>query len=196
MVTINGRTYKGDSLRIDNNKIYIDGKLIDDTIEDTKTAKKSWFSMFKSAFDVSKQLLTTIEISGDVKINATNSNIRVIGDITVDAENAILNSNIICNSLRSKGDVNCGDITTDSFSANNVQCGDVNADDVNVSSIECGDLNCDDLKSQHMDVRGDLNCDDINTSIINVQGDVNCGDIDGNVKASEINAGTIHMKNE
>lgn len=196
MVTVNGRTYKGDSLKIDNNKIYIDGVLIDDTVEDTKTAKKSWFSGFSSMFNVTKQLLTTIEISGDVKINATNSNIRVMGDLTVDAESALLNSSVTCDNLRSKGDINCGDINTDYFSANNVQCGDINADEFNTSSVECNDLNCDDVKSQHMDVRGDLSCGDIITSIINVEGDVDCSDIDGNVKASEINASTIYMKNE
>ncbi len=57
-------------------------------------------------------------------------------------------------------------------------------------------MSCDDLKTQHLEVKGDLNCDDVNAASVIVGGDMNCGDINGNVKASEINAGSIYMGNE
>lgn len=191
-INVNGKIYKGDNLRINNNKVYIDGKIAG---ENDATEDKLWFrQMSASLFNIPKNMLMRIEISGVVQLIAENSSINILGNVIATDKNAIKNCDITCNTLTAESDLECGDINATTITANNITSGDINGNDIviNAKTMECADVNCNDMTASDLHVNGDLSCDDVNTQTITVSGDMNCGNVHGNVDASEINAGSIY----
>ena len=188
----NGKTYKGNNLTIINDKIYIDGELVDNAKTRPNGEKRSIKDLFWSMFSISNILQQSIVLSGDVKVSAQNSTITINGDLTINNEDGLTGCDVSCNDLKAETVV-CNDINSDNFTAKGVQCNEVNADDFTANSIYVkGDLNCDDIKATSIEVGKDLNCDDIETTTISVTGDVNCDDIRGNVNCSgDVTADTI-----
>lgn len=197
-ININGKTYKGDNLRIENNKVYIDGKLTEDTTDTLNTEKSTFRQMLANVLNVPKNLLMRIEVSGIVSMTANNSTLNILGDVTVTEDGAFNKCDVTCNVLTSERDLVCNDISADELTinaksviTNEINCNDVKTDNLSVD----GDMNCDSITAHDITVSGDMNCDNIDADTVKVSGELNCDDITGDVEAAEINAGTIYRTN-
>lgn len=172
-ITHNGRKYTGNSLTVTNNKVYIDGKLVDDNERSLNDETTAIFRLLKRIFTI--KLTQRIEISGDVKITATDSILTINGDLTIANNDQLSNCDITCGDLNAH-DITCGDLNADKVDCNVIICSDLNADAISASDIAAsGDLNCDDIKG-NVTVSGDLSCDDIRGSV-DCKGDINCDNI-------------------
>jgi hypothetical protein len=94
MININGMSFTGSKVQITNNKIYIDGKLLDEShLEDAKV-----FNIIVdgplSKLDVENA--ESIEIKGDVgSVKTTNGNVQVSGSVNGDVKTVNGNVNAI-----------------------------------------------------------------------------------------------------
>ena len=93
MININGMSFNGSNISISNNKIYVDGKRVDEQFEDQKT-----FNIVVdgplSKLDVENA--ESIEIKGDVgSIKTTNGNVQVSGSVNGDVKTVNGNVNAI-----------------------------------------------------------------------------------------------------
>jgi hypothetical protein len=84
MININGMSFSGSNISISNNKIYVDGKRVDEQFEDQKT-----FNIVVDG-DLSKLEVDnaeSIEIKGDAgSVKTTNGNVEVSGSISGDVK--------------------------------------------------------------------------------------------------------------
>ena len=110
IININGRNYKGKSVRIENNKVIVDDKVVD-SIEE-------YVINVKIIGDVDTLNLTSgdIEVSGNVNnLNLKSGDVKISGDVkSLDVESGdvtcnnlhgsinITSGNIICNTIKQK----------------------------------------------------------------------------------------------
>lgn len=107
-ITVNGKTYTapdGCSINVINNKVYADGKLIEDCneIKEKKIEIKIEGNCGKVEVDAAN-LTVNGNIEGDVEVDAGNITCRgdIKGDVSVDA------GNISCHHIFGNTDVDCG----------------------------------------------------------------------------------------
>ena len=99
MININGMSFSGNNIQITNNKIYVDGKLLDGTqLEDAKI-----FNIVVdgplSKLDVDNA--ESIEIKGDAgTVKTTNGNVKVSGSINGDVKT--VNGNVSAINIEGK----------------------------------------------------------------------------------------------
>ncbi len=106
MVTINGKTYNGNNLSVVNNKVYIDGKLVDQ--EDAKVINIHVEGNIET-LDVDH--CDVLEIKGNCgNVTSKNGNIVVKGDVEGDVTNK--NGNIICGNVAGDADTKNGNVIT------------------------------------------------------------------------------------
>ena len=98
MININGMSFSGNNIQISNNKIYIDGKRIDEQFEDQKTFNVVVDGPL-SKLDVDNA--ESIEIKGDVgSVKTTNGNVKVSGLVQGDVKT--VNGNVSAINIEGK----------------------------------------------------------------------------------------------
>jgi hypothetical protein len=106
MITINGKTYQGNNLQITGNRVYIDGKPVDQE-EDEKTIN---ISVDGDIQTLKVDSCNQIDVTGNCKsVNSTNGNIQVKGNIEGDVVNK--NGNIVCRNVSGSVTTKNGNIT-------------------------------------------------------------------------------------
>jgi len=92
MITINGKSYKGNSITIINDKVIIDGKEVE---TDEKTIN---ITVEGSITKLKVDSCNTLEVGGDVhKLTTMSGDVEVSGNVTGSIETM-------------SGDVDCGDV--------------------------------------------------------------------------------------
>ena len=105
MVTINGKTYKGNNVSVINNEVFIDGKRADQT-EDTKVINITIDGKVET-LDV--DYCDKLEITGDCgNVSSKNGNIQVKGNVSGDVTNK--NGNIVCRDVGGDAETKNGDV--------------------------------------------------------------------------------------
>lgn len=124
-VTINNKTYRGNSVTVKNNVVYIDGKRVSDDDDDDNDLVPNSSGILK------------VEITGNVgsvksdkSVNVRNGNVE--GD--VEARGSV-NCDKVGGSVDAKGSVNC-----DGVKGNVTAGGSVNADNIGGSVIAGGSV--------------------------------------------------------
>ncbi len=98
MIVINGKSYKGNSLQINDNEILIDGRRVDDQ-EDQKVIN---ITVDGNIDTLNVDSCDKLEITGDCgNVTSKNGDIQISGNIDGDVTNK--NGNIMCRNV--SGDV-------------------------------------------------------------------------------------------
>jgi cytoskeletal protein CcmA (bactofilin family) len=118
-VTINGKTYRGNSITVINDRVIIDGKEVSEASEDTLTISKVEGPI---VLECHKALVIKGNVKGDIDARGSVTCEDVEGDI------------------RSDGSVSCGDVSGSVFASGSVNCDDVGADVSAGGSINCDDV--------------------------------------------------------
>lgn len=92
-ISINGKTYTGNSVKISNNKVYIDGKL-----QDTEDAKEINISVSGNIKNLSVDACDKVDVTGDIGTLKTMS-----GDVDIEG-------NVTGSIKTMSGDVDCGNV--------------------------------------------------------------------------------------
>jgi hypothetical protein len=222
VININNKTYKGDKMNIVNNKVYIDGKLMDDMHDNVKPKSGFFYSLIGRLFSIPELMRVKIEISGDVSIYANNTSVTVIGDVICDSINGFVDCDITCKDFITKESLTCNDISCDNMKCGDLACDDISCESLVVSGqISCSDISATDIEASSIHANGDISCDDIKGDIscdgdvssndvsgsvdakgdvscnevggdVNAGGDISCNDIDGSAYGNEISASSIH----
>lgn len=116
-VTINGKTYQGNSVSVIDNRVYIDGKLVEIDGKPAKSLKSRVFGKDDRYLEVrvegelmsltSDLSVTCQNVTGDVKSGGSVSADDIRGN--VDARGSV-NADDIGGSVNAGGSVNCDDI--------------------------------------------------------------------------------------
>jgi len=106
--TVNGKTYHGNNISVVNNKVYIDGKAIEEG--DQTNSDKVNITFTEGTFE-------RIEVVGDVEIKGD-----VKGDVSA---NGSINCNDITGNANSGGSMNCDDIGGNANSGGSINCDDI-----------------------------------------------------------------------
>jgi len=105
MITINGKTYKGNNLTISNNEVYIDGKKADQQ-DDAKTININIEGNIEA---VNVDYCDKIEVVGECGlVSSKNGNIQIKGNVSGDVTNK--NGNIICRNVGGDAETKNGDV--------------------------------------------------------------------------------------
>jgi len=110
-ITINGKTYSGNSIQVSGNAVYIDGKLADEEGDSTTRIVK-------------------IIVEGDlVSVNAERGSVEVRGDVGtfVKAGGSVACKNV-GGDADAGGSINCGNVSGDVDAGGSVNCGSVGGD--------------------------------------------------------------------
>ena len=99
MVKINGKTYKGNNVSMINNKIFIDGKEVTDTDDDSKVIN---IKIEGNIETLNIDTCDKLDVIGECGIiNSKNGNVVINGNVSGDVTNK--NGNIVCGNV--SGDV-------------------------------------------------------------------------------------------
>jgi hypothetical protein len=107
-VKVNGQTFEGDNISISGNKVYIDGKLVNEGD-----------SSDKSGIKIIVQSGTFNKIQSDESLNISGKvigNIKALGSVNCDD---------VQGHITSRGSVNCDDVYGDISAKGSVNCDDV-----------------------------------------------------------------------
>ena len=107
VICINGKTYVGNSVSVNNNVVYIDGKKIEDSTPDVKG-------------------ILRVEITGDLVSVTSDAPVSVSGSVKGDvvADGPVTCGNVFGN-VKADGPVNCGNVTGNVKADGPVNCGNV-----------------------------------------------------------------------
>lgn len=85
MININGMSFQGQNIQITNNKIYIDGKLIED--QEVVESKKIYITVDGNVSKLEVDNADLVSVTGDAgTIKTTNGNVRVVGIVHGDVK--------------------------------------------------------------------------------------------------------------
>lgn len=183
VININNKTYKGDNMNIIDNKVYIDGKLIDDMHDTVKPKNGFLKSLIGHLFRIPEMMPVKIVISGDVNITANRSSVVVAGDITCNSINGFVECDITCEHFTTTEALECGDIVCDNMKCNDLVCEDISCETLSTTDqLSCSDINATDIEASSIRALGDVSCDDIKGDVY-CDGDVSCNDVSGSVDA-------------
>lgn len=105
MITINGKTYKGNNLQISGNQVLIDGKRVDQQ-EDEKVIN---ITVEGNIDTLDVDYCDKLEITGDCgSVTSKNGNIQVKGNVNGDVTNK--NGNIVCRNVAGDAETKNGDV--------------------------------------------------------------------------------------
>ena len=107
-MTINGRTFTGSNIYMNNGRILVDGL---DVTDETGVDMKS---------------ILEIKVTGDVENVTSDKSINVVGNVKgdIDAEGSV-NCNAVGGSIRAGGSVSCDDVNGNVEAGGSVNCDDV-----------------------------------------------------------------------
>lgn len=113
-ITINGKSYNGDSIRIRNNVIEINGVVVND-YENSKTIN---ITVDGDVEKLDVDVCTTVDIKGNVgSLNTSSGSVNVVGNVTNGATTVsgrIKISGDQTGSIKTvSGDVECGNVSGD-----------------------------------------------------------------------------------
>lgn len=95
-ITVNGKTYHGNSVKVNNNKVYIDGVL-----QDTEDAKEINIAVSGNIKNLTVDACDKVEVTGDIGTLKTMS-----GDVEIEG-------NVTGSIKTMSGDVDCGTVGGD-----------------------------------------------------------------------------------
>lgn len=105
MITVNGKTYKGNSISVLNDRVFIDGKEVDDKGNSKTINIKVEGNIDTLEVDYCDEL----DIKGNCKnVTSKNGNIGIKGD--VDGDITSKNGDIICRNVTGSVETKNGDI--------------------------------------------------------------------------------------
>jgi hypothetical protein len=107
MVTINGKTYKGNNVSMINNKVFIDGKEVTGDDSDSKVIN---IKIEGNIETLSIDSCDKLDVIGDCGVvNSKNGNISISGNVNGDVTNK--NGNISCGNVSGDVDNKNGNIS-------------------------------------------------------------------------------------
>lgn len=99
MININGQSFSGQNIQITNNRIYIDGKLIED--QEVVESKNIYITVDGNVSKLEVDNAETISVTGDANtIKTTNGNVRVVGVVHGDVKT--VNGNVSAINIEGK----------------------------------------------------------------------------------------------
>jgi hypothetical protein len=109
MIRINGKTFKGNSVSINNNVVVIDGVVIG-----TGDEKIINISVEGDLRELSVDHCATLKVSGNVnKLRTTSGDVEITGDVMGDIQTTsgdVECGNVKAGIITTSGDVECGDV--------------------------------------------------------------------------------------